>query len=250
MSPPAVVLVHGVGVGPGSLRELSRLVGEAGYRAVVVHRPGYGDAADVPPAPVDEQVEQLAGLVSRTRPAAVIGVSGGATLAVLLAVRLASSGSPPVPILAHEPLIGPLAPALHGRVARAVAALPEPATAAAATGFLRGLVGDDTWSRLDPAERRFAAARPDVVATEARRFAAVAPSAAELVAVRRRGSLTTTIGSRGGPGRRGAAGVLRSLAGAAVTVVPGAGHLAHVDAPEAFATIALSVVRPAGVDAA
>jgi pimeloyl-ACP methyl ester carboxylesterase len=229
----AVVLVHGVGAGPASLAPLADRLVAAGMRPVVVHRAGYGRAADRPPAPIGVQVDGLAGLCTGVRPAAVVGVSGGATLALLLAVRLAGA----VPVVAHEPLVGPLAPALHERVARAVAGFGDPPTPCEAVRFVRRLVGAATWDALPAAERRFVADHPSLIATEARRFADVAPAAADLAAV---APFVTTVGAASGPERRAAAGVLARLSGARVETVPGAAHLAHVDAPDAFAATVLA----------
>ena len=42
---PAVVLLHGVGVGPDTFAALADAVVAGGHQAVVVHRPGYGLAS-------------------------------------------------------------------------------------------------------------------------------------------------------------------------------------------------------------
>jgi pimeloyl-ACP methyl ester carboxylesterase len=44
---PAVVLVHGVGLGPGTFAPVAGLLADAGRTPVVVHRPGYGRAASL-----------------------------------------------------------------------------------------------------------------------------------------------------------------------------------------------------------
>jgi pimeloyl-ACP methyl ester carboxylesterase len=248
---PAIVLVHGVGVGPAVFAPLAELLAAAGYRAVVVHRPGYGDAAGQAPLSLPDQVDLLAdlldGLSSPRTPGAagVVGVSGGATLALLLASRVAGSGLTPVPVVAHEPLLGPLAAALHHRVRRAVSALGapgQPVRPVATTGFVRRLVGEASWGRLPAAERASVADRPDLVAAEARAFAELAPTGSELARLRPTSPLVTTVGALSGPERRSAATVLSSLTRARVETVPGAGHLAHVDAPEAFAAVALAAL--------
>jgi pimeloyl-ACP methyl ester carboxylesterase len=273
---PTVVLVHGVGLGPATFRPLAVLLTEAERSVVVVHRPGHGLAADRPFVPLDDQVDDLAAEVARLRRsgpvAGVVGVSGGATLAVLLAIRLALGArvvpagvaepadvaDDPVPVVAHEPLIGPLAPELHRRVVRALADLrgPDGAGAGAAAGgraerFVRRLVGEATWSRLDPALRVPVAERPQLLLTEAQAFARVAPSAGDLAAVRARGRLITTVGVHSRIDRWLAASTLAGLAGAGVIGVPGAGHLAHLDAPVAFARLVLAATAamssPAGV---
>ena len=188
---PAVVLVHGVGVGPDTFAALADAVVAGGHQAVVVHRPGYGLASAPAAVSLADQVTALAALVdaltsgsdagdARGGVAGVIGVSGGATLALLLALRLAAEGVGVVPIVAHEPLLGPLAPALHHRVRRAVSALGaagRPVRPVATTGFVRRLAGEATWARLPASERDAVAERSALVADEARAFAEVAPTA-------------------------------------------------------------------------
>ena len=229
---PSMLLVHGVGVGPSAFAPLERRLIAQGLSVVVVHRPGYGRAAERAFRGVDAQVADLVTAVERLRAegpvAGLVGVSGGATLALLAAVEL----TVPVPVVAHEPLVGPLAPLLHTRVARAVAELDD-----GAERFVRHLVGEATWAGLDDADRATVVERPELVAAEARAFAAVTPTAEDLATIGRR--LTTTVGARSGPERREAAAVLASLAGAGadVVTVDGAGHLAHVDAPDAFAAV-------------
>jgi pimeloyl-ACP methyl ester carboxylesterase len=260
-SGPAVVLVHGVGVGPAAFAALADEMAAAGHRAVVVHRPGYGLATGAAPAPVADQVAALVALVDALDAgpdggqdgpgsatdgvAGVVGVSGGATLTLLLALHLASAGGDVVPVVAHEPLLGPLAPALHHRVRRAVSALGAAGRTArpvATTGFVRRLAGEATWARLPVSERDAVAERCDLVADEARAFAEVAPSAAALARLRPVAGVTTTVGATSGPERRSAATVLASLARVRVESVPDAGHLAHVDAPAAFAAVVLAAL--------
>ncbi len=253
---PAVVLVHGVGVGPDTFAALADAVVAGGHRAVVVHRPGYGLASAPAAVSLADQVTALAALVdaltsgadadgARGGVAGVIGVSGGATLALLLALRLAAEGVGVVPIVAHEPLLGPLAPALHHRVRRAVSALGaagRPVRPAATTGFVRRLAGEATWARLPASERDAVTERSALVAEEARAFAEVAPTATDLARLRPVTGVTTTVGAASGPERRSAATVLASLARVPVASVPGAGHLPQVDAPAAFAAVALAAL--------
>ena len=260
---PAVVLVHGVGVGPEAFGPLAELLVAAGHAVVTVHRPGYGRSPARPAVSLDDQADDLVAVLDHLReadgdgPAALVGVSGGATLALLAAARLAHRPTPaglaaPVPVVAHEPLVGPLAPSLHRRVARAVADLASaeggvPDVGERAVRFVRHLVGEATWSGLDPRVRAAVAERADLVVAEALAFAGVAPTRADLDAVRRHGRLTTTVGVRSGRERWLAASTLASLAGAHVEGVPLAGHLAHVDAPPSFARLVLAAAVPAAV---
>jgi 3-oxoadipate enol-lactonase len=242
---PEVLLVHGVGVGPAPLSGVARGLADAGYRAVVVHRPGYGRASDQPLTTLADQVAGLAERAASPGVAGVVGVSGGATLALLLAMRLGGGATPAV--VAHEPLLGPLAPALHHRVRRATSTLGRTAASeAAATAFVRRLVGEATWSRLPAQDIDDVSARAERVTAEALAFAEVAATPDDLSGLRRHGRLTTTVGATSGAERRSAAEVLRSLAGARVAEVPGAGHLAHVDAPDAFTAVVAAALAPDG----
>lgn len=252
---PVVLLVHGVGVGPLVFDELAGAVAVAGFTAEVVHRPAYGLAGAQPWCAPADQVGWLADRIAAPEPAGgapvagapvagVVGVGGGATLALLVAVRLAERGAS-VPVVAHEPLLGPLAPALHHRTRRAVSALGpagRPPRAVATTGYVRRLVGEATWARLPAAERDAVAGRSGLIADEARGFAGLAPTATDLARLRGSAGLTTTYGATSGGERRSAASVLSSLSRARVEVVPGAGHLAQVDAPAAFASTALTAL--------
>jgi pimeloyl-ACP methyl ester carboxylesterase len=238
-----VVLVHGVGLGPGSFGPLVGLLAEAGLSPVVVHRPGYGRSAARGFVPLDTQVDELVDLVEELRRsgpvAGVVGVSGGATLALLLAIRLAAGGDS-LPVVVHEPLVGPLAPSLHRRVSWMVDALvDDDDPPVAADEFMRLLAGEPTWAAADPDSRRTVAERPDLVVAEAAAFAAVAPGPAQFDAVRRQGAVITTVGMRSPGPRWEAAAILADLAGARTVRIPGSGHVAQVDAARAFARLVL-----------
>lgn len=246
MTGPVVVLVHGVGLGPGTFASVAAMLAEAGRSPVVVHRPGYGRSAGRGFVPLDEQVDELAELVSSLASAGpvggVVGVSGGATLALLLAIRLAAAGSvgEQVPIVAHEPLVGPLAPSLHQRVRWMVDALvADDAPAAAAAEFMPLLAGERTWAAADVDSHRTVATHPDLIVAEAQAFAEVAPTPAELDAVREHGAVITTVGMRSPGPRWEAAAILTDLAGARTVRLPGSGHVAQVDAARAFARLIL-----------
>jgi pimeloyl-ACP methyl ester carboxylesterase len=240
---PAVVLVHGVGLGPGTFAPVAGLLADAGRTPVVVHRPGYGRAASRGFVAIDAQVDELVDLVEELRRSGpvggVVGVSGGATLALLLAIRLAAEGDS-LPIVAHEPLVGPLAPSLHQRVRWMVDALVADDDPGAAADELMGLLaGERTWAAADPDSRRTVAERPDLVVAEARAFAAVAPTPAQLDAVGRHGAVITTVGMRSPSPRWEAAAILADLAGARTVRIAGSGHVAQVDAARAFARLVL-----------
>ena len=144
----------------------------------------------------------------------------------------------------HEPLLGPLVPALHARVAAAVTALSAAPDPAGAQAFVRGLVGDASWDALPASWRQQVAARARVVVAEAQAFAAFAPSADDLGGCVQRGWSPRSARAAGPP-------VPRPRPCFAATRERGwcrsrdAGHLAHVDAPAAFAATVLDVVGAA-----
>jgi alpha-beta hydrolase superfamily lysophospholipase len=255
----AVVLVHGIGIGPATFEPVADRLAAAGYRAVIVHRPGYGDAAGQGPRPAAAQLDLLWGLLGGgacRRPAALVGVGAGATLALLLAVRLSAAAAAsdvdghaaaPFPVVAHEPLLGPVAPAAHHRMRRAVSALGRPGgtpSPVATTGFVRRRAGDAAWARLPEDERAAVVARAALVTAEARAFVELAPSAADLARLRP-WPVVATVGAASGQEPRAAAAVLSSLTRARVEALPGAAHLPQVDAPGALADVALRALGDA-----
>lgn len=223
---PGIVLLHGVGVGPGSFRPLAMLLA-VDHRVLVLERP----AADGGAVPLGEQAAAVAGTIVDldAAGAVVVGVSGGATLALALAI-----GHPEVVggLVLHEPLVGAHAPALHATLQGAAqhAARGD----AEALEVVRTLVGERSWPRLEPAARAQMEAGAARARAEIPLFAAFSPTTAELTGLRGL-PLLTTVGSESAPERHAAALVLAELSGAAVAVVAGAANAVHLDAPDAFA---------------
>jgi pimeloyl-ACP methyl ester carboxylesterase len=251
--PDVVVLVHGVGV---DARAFDPIVGHLGehHTVVVPDRRGYESSAHLPLSPLfDAQVDDLAALVASLRGGAtsadarsvtVVGVSGGATVALALAIRHASNGIAPAgPVVVHEPLLGDLAPRLAARVregyARTLRVHP-----AQASRYVRELVGSATWSRLDDDARARVAARAGLIAAEVPAFLGFRPSWTDLRALRG-GPVLTSIGARSASPRWEAADVLGLMTGRAPVVVEAAGHLPQVDAPERFAQLIIETMRGA-----
>jgi pimeloyl-ACP methyl ester carboxylesterase len=226
---PDVVLVHGVGAGPETFTPVVDLLADR-HRCVVVDRPGGGGG---PAVPLLEQADQVAELLTELGIASgrFVGVSGGATLGLLLAIRHPGSFADYV---LHEPLVGHHAPDLHARFTRAAAraALGPDATMA----VVREVMGEGAWEALGPDGRRSANGQVDRWRAEIAAFAAFDPSAADLASLRTR-ALLVTVGGRSGPERQAAADALRHVAGASLAVVPESGNAAQVDAPAAFAKI-------------
>ena len=145
---PGVVLLHGVGVGPGSFAPLVEQLCDR-HRVVVLERPGApGEASDLA-AHADRIADVVAAHVGDG--ARLVGVSGGATLGLVLAERHPDLFASYV---LHEPLLGRLAPALHHRFQAAAASAAEDEQAAMAV--VAAVMGPDTWSALGPEGRSMA----------------------------------------------------------------------------------------------
>lgn len=235
----AVVLVHGVGFGP----ETMSAVEEALQSSATVHtltRPGYGAVGElVPTRSLDAQLDPVTAAVEELsqshRRVVLAGVSGGGTLALALAMRGCDRLDA---MVLHEPLVGPGAPELHGRIAEAAARLR---VGGPTENFLASMVGADRWATLPAALRRAALDRESVIRSEVPSFAAFAPSTGDLCRLRDI-TITTTIGSRSGAARRAAADLLERSAGASRRTITRAGHLVQLDSPEQFATCILDAM--------
>ena len=232
---PTIVFVHGVGMWPGLFADLRlRLRG----RHKVIARPGYDGRPSV--STFDDQVEQLRQVVISNAPAVVIGISGGATLGLALAVD-APTGL--VGLLTHEPLVGPLAPQLHDRVeafGHRLAASPSPD---AATEFLASLYGPATWGSLPGRARSWGQRHWRTVCAEVQHFASFAPSKADLegIAIPH----VNTLGLRSPSERSDVAATLVET-GAQCRTLHGSGHLALVDSPTLLAEATREVMASVG----
>lgn len=232
-----VLLVHGVGFGPESMAPVQRVLRARATVRVVV-RPGYepGAAAASGRVSLDRQLDLLATeierLSRRCRSVVLAGVSGGATLGLALALR---DGRCADALVLHEPLVGPGAAALHERTAASAATLADDGNA---EEFLQRLVGRRGWLALPPDLRAAAGGRSDTIRAEVPSFVAFEPTSEELGALTG-APIVTTVGSRSGGERRGAAELLVERAGAANVEVRATGHLVQVDGPAAWAACIL-----------
>lgn len=232
---PVVVLLHGVGVGPESFARVAELL-EADHRVVVPGRPVEPGGTALP---LSEQADLLAQTLDDLGAdgCRLVGVSGGATLGLCLAIR-----HPDVvaSMVLHEPLVGPLAPDLHARFQAAAA--QASASDAAAMEVVRAVMGDPTWQALGADGRAASEALAPRWRGEVARFAAFAPSVADLEAIGTHPVLVT-VGERSGPERWAAAQVLVRCSGARATRIPAAGNAVQLDAPDAFAAL-ISTTQP------
>jgi pimeloyl-ACP methyl ester carboxylesterase len=228
---PDIVLLHGVGPGPGTFHRTARDLA-VDHRVVVVERPWDPDRPPTLPdqaAAVDATVAalDLEGCV-------VVGVSGGATLALALAIRHPERLGG---IVLHEPLLGTQVPVLHQRFTDAAhrAATGDEATVA----VVREVMGERTWNRSSSHLRASIAHAAARIRVEIATFAGFDPSAEDLVGLRSLPVLAT-VGATSDDARRAVAARLAELAGADVATLVRSGNAAQLDAPEAFAELVRS----------
>ncbi|MEA2703406.1 MAG: hypothetical protein QOD63_1351, partial [Actinomycetota bacterium] len=240
---PAVVLVHGVGIGARAFDRVRDSLADD-HRVLVVRRRGYRSGEPVPStASVDEQVADLVAVVDARviSSATFVGVSGGATL--VLAVALARPDLVRAAVV-HEPAIGPLAPDLHAELQAASTRLASTSGLEGVLGFVNRLVGDSAWARLPVAVAEELESRWEAVRAEVPEFIAFAPSVEALAGLADI-ALVATVGSRSPACRQVAAKVLESHTGATVQVLEGVRHLPHLEAPRRFA----AAIRAAAAEA-
>lgn len=229
-----VLLVHGVGVDGSAFDALAARLAER--RTVVLPcRRGYGLAAGWLPAPaLTHHIDDLCALLDCLgfERASYVGVSGGATLGLIAAMEHPLRWTD---LVVHEPLAGSLAGPVHDQIAASAAQLADDTRPAAAVAYVRSLVGE-SWARLGEAERERVALSAGAVRQEVTQFVAFEPAAADLARLRTLRPLVT-VGEHSPPARHEAAAAVARLVGGQVDVVPGVGHLPHVDDPTSFAAV-------------
>ncbi|HEY5317492.1 MAG TPA: alpha/beta hydrolase [Solirubrobacteraceae bacterium] len=237
---PPVVLIHGVGFGPATLAPLAAAL--APYaRVEMPARRGYGDRAHVPPAAtVAEHVDDVLAALDEAGVgcAIVAGMSGGATVALALALRA------PERVLiavAHEPAVGSMSPELRALVRGAL-------TRGGGSELVRVLAGAETWGTLSAGAVSALNSSSGLVEADAAAFLAFEP---QLAAAASPVPLVCSVGERSSELRYTIAERLAARTGAPVAVVPGCGHLPQFDAPEAFAELILeqALIKPRGLNA-
>lgn len=233
-----VVLVHGVGVGATSFSAVIAHLERGGLQVRGHARRGYADDGRRATADLDRHVDDLHTLLDRETDGAVVlvGVSGGATLALRAAIDAPERF---VGVVAHEPLIGRMAPVQREVVGARAEALAD-AGSSGATDFVRQLVGPTTWDALGTAGAAAVTALSDAIATEVPGFAGFDPTPdalATLAALRP----VITVGDRSPAWRHEAGAIAARATGGRVVVLAECGHLAQVDAPGALAELVASV---------
>jgi len=235
------LLVHGVGLDGELFATVAGSLGAAGAAPAVVRRRGYDGRS--PTADLGRHLDDLSALLDdhlhRIGPRSVVvaGVSGGATLALGLALR----GHPAlVAVVAHESLLGPAAPAQHERITASMAALAAEPGPAGVEGFLRRLVTDATWASLPAGVRERALASADTVRTEAPGFGAFGVDPGDLAGVTV--PFTWTVGRHSPPWRHQAAAVAAD-AGVALVHLDCV-HTPQIEDPAGFARVIAAAFDP------
>lgn len=218
-----VFFLHGVGMWPGLFEPLVAPFPGEGFAPA---RPGYLGARDSGVDGFDAQLGGVRTLIADHGPGVLVGVSGGATIALAAAIERVDGVRG---VLTHEPLVGPLVPELHERVVAGAADVSghDPRRIDA---FLRDLYGP-AWADIDATAARWAERHRDTVAREVAQFASFAPSREALSAIAV--PHVTTVGARSATARHEVADLL-AAGGAVVRVVPECGHLLPLEAPAAF----------------
>lgn len=199
---PEVVLVHGTATTGAIWRRVRAAL--AGRVVRAPDRPSTGD--------LDTEIAALRPVVNG---AVLGGVSGGATLGL----AMLAAGVPMAGAVLHEPAVGSLLP---GLLAPMAAAFAEGGVEA----FARTLYGPGWQSSDAPAD-------PAAVERDLAMFLAFEPGPLPVSGC----PVLVTVGEFSPPVRHQAAEMLKDKLGLSVEVLPGCGHAAHLEAPDAFARL-------------
>lgn len=228
---PTVVFVHGVGVSPLLFGDLSDAW--PGPSAVVV-RPGYDDT--MPARDWDDQVDWLLAATEPFDDCVLVGVSGGATLALAALLRQPAHVRL---VVAHEPLVGVHEPVLQQRVQTAAQRLAiDPMHA---MSYLPGLYGHDVWDSLPQWAQEWGRVHVDAIANDVAQLATFSLDLDAFGAVADR--FVATVGDWS-PVERHRVQALLINNGSNGRVVQSASHLVQVEAPTNY-SIVLGQVLPA-----
>jgi pimeloyl-ACP methyl ester carboxylesterase len=195
MTYPRVTLIHGAATDSRVWHATVRSLAEAGFDVSAPDRPMSGDWET-----------ELAFLEPLCRGSVVIGVSGGATLGLALAMR----GVPLRAGVLHEPAAGRLAPGLLSHVAAGLAS-------DGIAGFGRALYGP-AW---DPS---LTTATLEQVKGEFAMFSTFEPGA-----LPHPERVLLTVGQLSPPSRHQSVAALGEYLGVRTQVLPGVAHAAHLE---------------------
>jgi pimeloyl-ACP methyl ester carboxylesterase len=215
MPPTRIVLIHGAATTAAIWQGVSRSLAEL-FPQLPVVAPQRAYSADMA-----TEVDALAAICAQ---AVVVGVSGGATLGL----ALLAAGVPLAGAVLHEPAVGSLAPGLLAPVAEAYAS-------GGVTAFGAALYGPAWTAAMAPTD-------PDAVRRDLVMFRAFEPVGLPALP----DTALTTVGARSPAVRYEAARALQSHCGLPYQIIDGCGHAAHLERPEALASLAgrLALRRP------
>ncbi|WP_354699532.1 Carboxylesterase YbfK [Paraconexibacter sp. AEG42_29] len=241
---PAVLLIHAGIADRRMWSDHTQALAQAGRRVIAVDLPGYGDSPA--PASVDEPWEDVIAVLDGlgiTR-AAVVGVSFGGAVALRVAAAAPARVSALVVVSAPVDAVAP-SPSLQAAWAAEEVALERGDVDAAVTAVV------DAWT-LPGAP---AALRERVAAMQRRAFAVqlTAPDTGEapdpldeelgaLAAISGLPILFAVGEHDRSDFHDGAALLAAAVPGSRLAVIPGAGHLAPLEAPGAFRDLLLDVL--------
>lgn len=210
MEPSRIVLLHGAATTGEVWSEVASWLRTAapGVEIVSPTRPSTGSLE-----------AELAWLTPTTEGALLVGVSGGATLAL----ALAASECPFAAAIAHEPAVGSLVPELLEPMVAALHAGGPRAFGAALYGeaWDEGMLGD-----------------PDAVARDLEMFRSFEPAAPR----DGQGPVLVTYGADSPALRELAARRLGAVYGYPIASIPGARHFLQRESPAAIAELALGML--------
>ena len=234
----SIVLLHGVGLSPALF---DPLIGElqAMSPAVPVSAPlRLGYRGDVAPHDLAEGVTDLIAATHSLGHAIVVGVDAGASVALAAALTGARSLAA---VVAHEPAVGPLAPALHRIVTERAQQLADTPGPDGMATFLTSFVGPDAWAAVPAEVRAFATEHEAAIRADVNALSGFALSAVAVAGLRT--PVTVTTGQRSGGTRHAAAAALACVGRLRIEVVPGAGPLAPWEHAAEYARVVRRALR-------
>lgn len=242
---PAVLLIPGATGDAGHFEQAAEVLASA-HTVLTYDRRGNSRSRPAGPTTLDQQVDDAAALLRHVGAAraVVFGTSGGAVIALKLAIRAPELA---LHVLVHEPPFTQVLPdaAELGRTfqAQVEQALATRGARGAMELFVRENAGSDVFDRLDPALReRMIANGPLFFGHELAMFTSWIPGETELDGVRVPVRTLAGRDNRGHYYYRATEWVAKAL-GVDVVEIPG-GHAPYLAAPREFAAALLPLLIP------
>ena len=243
-----VILIHPAGATASTWGPFAEQLAEVS-RVIAYDRRGYRRSGGAPSVSIAQHTADAAALIERldAAPAVIVGTSVGATIAIDLArlrpdlVLAVVAHESPWHVTRHRPTLRQIAALSRMNWLAARRRYPE-----ALAAFLRFAYsyrdGGSAWERFPAEWRQTASDNAQAALADIRIAIGGYPSAKQLAAVER-----PVVCSCGERSAQTIVRVTRSLAkavtGATFVRIPGAGHAAAFDAPNAFAEVVLNTLR-------